>query len=98
MEIYKANLPLPATSKGSPITEEDGLSAVEPTFSNQSLITNYVLKTPKVGDYSKKRKSEYVTPKRVAKKDRDSMTKTENTKEKSITQKSFFASTQSASR
>ena len=82
VEIYEGNSPLPATSWGSPITDEDGLSALEPTFSNHRIINNHVPKTPKVGDRGKKRISERVTLKRVAKKDIDSMTKTKKTKEK----------------
>ena len=81
LQIYKCNSTLHTTSWSSSITEEDGLSTAEPTFSNQILKTNHILKTPKVGDQFKKLKYENVTPKRVAKKYRDSMTNTEKTKE-----------------
>ena len=51
------------------------VSATEPDFSNQILVTNHVLTTPKVGDHNKKRKSKHVTPERVTEKDRYSVTK-----------------------
>ena len=83
VEICKVNSPPPATSWISSITDEDSLSVTKPNFSNQILITNCVLTTPKVVDHSKKRKCEHVNPKRVAKKDMDYMTKTEKNEEKS---------------
>ena len=63
-------------------SDDDHLIPTNSTFFNQSLMTNYILITPKSDLHGKKRRSKCVAPNKAAKKDRDSMTKNEDTEEK----------------